>query len=104
MALFERQFMSPPPNNDIIFPLNQKEVYECVKKAQYQSQKMKLDQQILPHQVSSRNLFIQDLTENIRVITLQENKRKFEKVDIGISVSLRKPKQLEPMSKGKRLE
>jgi hypothetical protein len=103
MSAVEHQFMSPSPNNDIIFPLNQKEVYECVKKAQYQSQKMKLDQQILPHQVSSRNLFIQDLTENIRVMTLQ-NKRKFEKVDIGIGISLRKVKQLEPMSKGRRLE
>ena len=90
------QFMSPPPKNE--------EICECVKKAQYQSQKIVLDQQILPHQVASRNLFIQDLTENIRVITLQENKRKFEKVDIGISVSLRKPKQLEPMSKWRRLE
>ena len=102
MSAVERQFMSPPPNNDIIFPLNQKEVYECVKKAQYQSQKMKLDQQILPHQVSSRNLFIQNLTENIRVMTLQ-NKRKFDKVHTD-GVSLRKPKQSEPMSKWRRLE
>ena len=90
------QFMISPPNN--------KEVYECVKKAQYQSQKIELSQQILPDQVSSPNLFIKNLTENIRVMILQENKRKFEKVDIGIGVSLRKPKQSEQMSKWRRLE
>ena len=94
MSAVEKYMLSPPKNEEIC---------ECVKKAQYQSQQIVLDQQILPHQVASRNLFIQDLTENIRVMTLQ-NKRKFEKVDIGIDVSLRKPKQSEPMSKWRRLE
>ena len=94
MSAVEQCMLSPPKNEEIC---------ECVKKAQYQSQQIVLDQQILPHQVASRNLFIQDLTENIRVITLQENKRKFEKVHTD-DVSLRKPKQSEPMSKWRRLE
>ena len=93
MSAVEQCMLSPPKNEEIC---------ECVKKAQYQSQQIVLDQQILPHQVASRNLFIQDLTENIRVMTLQ-NKRKFDKVHTD-GVSLRKPKQSEQMSTWRRLE